>query len=206
MSFTDNVHIVLWDFDGVIMDSNSIRSHGFEYVLDGYPINEVRQLLKFHHENGGLSRYVKFRYFFEEIRNEHLSEGQLADLCSEFSKIMLEKLIDKNLLIKETVDFIQNNYSRYKMHVVSGSDEQELKIICQQLHLDRYFKSIHGSPVPKKELVRDLMKKYPKERLNTVLVGDSINDYEAAKENNLRFYGYNNPSLKNLDHYIEKFS
>ncbi|WP_447643055.1 MULTISPECIES: HAD family hydrolase [Chitinophagaceae] len=206
MSFTDNVHIVLWDFDGVIMDSNSIRSHGFEYVLDGYPINEVRQLLKFHHENGGLSRYVKFRYFFEEIRNEHLSEGQLAGLCSEFSKIMLEKLIDKNLLIKETVDFIQNNYSRYKMHVVSGSDEQELKIICQQLHLDRYFKSIHGSPVPKKELVRDLMKRYPEERLNTVLVGDSINDYEAAKENNLRFYGYNNPSLKNLDHYIEKFS
>jgi phosphoglycolate phosphatase-like HAD superfamily hydrolase len=29
----------------------------------------------------------------------------------------------------------------------------------------------------------------------TILIGDSINDYEAAKVNNIDFYGYNNVSL-----------
>ncbi|MCH5322634.1 MAG: hypothetical protein J1E31_03515 [Helicobacter sp.] len=30
----------------------------------------------------------------------------------------------------------------------------------------------------------------------TILIGDSINDYEAANANHIDFYGYNNISLK----------
>jgi 2-hydroxy-3-keto-5-methylthiopentenyl-1-phosphate phosphatase len=40
----------------------------------------------------------------------------------------------------------------------------------------------------------------------TILIGDSINDYEAAKENNLVFYGFNNVTLQNVSkNYISKF-
>jgi phosphoglycolate phosphatase-like HAD superfamily hydrolase len=30
------------------------------------------------------------------------------------------------------------------------------------------------------------------------LIGDSINDYEAANKNNIFFYGFNNANLKSL--------
>ena len=49
------------------MDSNAVRDRGFKEVLNGYPENEVDALMTFHQDNGGLSRYVKFRYFFEVI-------------------------------------------------------------------------------------------------------------------------------------------
>jgi hypothetical protein len=32
----------------------------------------------------------------------------------------------------------------------------------------------------------------------TILIGDSINDYEAVNKNNLDFYGFNNPNLINI--------
>jgi phosphoglycolate phosphatase-like HAD superfamily hydrolase len=32
----------------------------------------------------------------------------------------------------------------------------------------------------------------------TILIGDSINDYEVSKINNIDFYGYNNLELENV--------
>ena len=43
-------------------------------------------------------------------------------------------------------------------------------------------------------------------RKETCLIGDSINDLEAAKLNEIEFYGYNNPSLVDKCEYIVSFS
>ena len=45
--------------------------------------------------------------------------------------------------------------------------------------------------------------KYKKEE--TILIGDSINDFEAAKNNYIKFYGYNNLDLKKTHNYIVSF-
>ena len=59
------VKTILWDFDGVILDSMKIRDWGFKEILKKFNKEDVKSLLKYHRENGGLSRYVKIRYFFE---------------------------------------------------------------------------------------------------------------------------------------------
>lgn len=198
--------VIFWDFDGVIMDSMSVRDHGFEKTLENYPKEEVEQLLEFHNLNGGLSRYVKFRYFFEKIRNEEVTEDQIQELASKFSSIMLDLLIDEKLLIIETIEFIKNNYQNYKFHIVSGSDGVELNKICKGLEIDKYFLSIHGSPTPKSKLVADLLEEHKYNNENCTLIGDSINDAEAAFDNQIEFYGFNNPSLfKKYENYIIKF-
>ena len=56
--------VILWDFDGVILDSDKIRVEGFKQSLKDYPSNQVQALLDYHHRNGGLSRYNKFKFFF----------------------------------------------------------------------------------------------------------------------------------------------
>lgn len=198
--------VILWDFDGVIMDSMPIRGKGFEEVLKEYPNEQVSQLMQFHEQNGGLSRYVKFRYFFEEIRKESITEAQVLGLAESFSKIMFQLLLDEKLLIADSVKFIKENYSDYEMHVVSGSDGKELRAICEGLKLAQYFKTINGSPTPKKELVASLIDHNKYNRDEIVLIGDSINDFEAAVENGISFVGYNNPTLGNKSGYINKFA
>lgn len=199
--------VILWDFDGVILDSMPIRTKGFEVVLQGYPKDQIDQLISYHLHNGGLSRYVKFRYFFEKIRNESITEETVAKLASDFSKIMLSLLINPALLINDSLSFIKQQTSQYKMHIVSGSDGNELRKICDGLNISKYFLSIMGSPTPKKELVKTLIAQQAYNKKEIIFIGDSINDLEAATFNQLDFAGYNNIALKkNGSFYIESFT
>lgn len=200
----EKYNVILWDFDGVIMDSMPIRDLGFIKTLAHFPKEQVDLLMIYHRLNGGLSRYVKFRYFFEEIRKEVISEEEILDYASQFSKVMLELLIDKDLLIQDSVSFIVENYKKYNFHVVSGSDGKELNFICEKLNLSQYFKSIQGSPTPKKMLVNGILKDYNYDISTVCLIGDSINDKQAAEFNNIGFFGYNNKELSS-DAYINNF-
>lgn len=192
------IQVILWDFDGVLLDSNSVRVHGFKTVLKDFPENQVAELLKFHNRNGGLSRYVKFRYFFESIRSEEITNREIQDYADIYSKIMRGLLCDENRLIPETLDYVRNHYNDLRMHIVSGSDQKELRELCVKLGINGYFKSIHGSPTPKETLVRNIIAKYNYDAATCVLIGDSINDYEAAMDNNLRFICYNNSEINHL--------
>ena len=198
--------VILWDFDGVIMDSMPIRSKGFELVLAQYPKEQVDELMAYHELNGGLSRYVKFRYFFEQIRKETITEVQVLELAAQFSEIMLSLLMDEKLLITDSVEFIKANWQNFQMHIVSGSDGKELRMINDELGLSKYFKTINGSPAPKKQLVAEVLTANHYDKNEVVLIGDSINDYDAATVNNISFTGYNNPELKRLsENYITQF-
>lgn len=190
--------IILWDFDGVLMNSNEVRDKGFLEVLKEFPKEQVTQLMEFHQTNGGLSRYVKFRYFFEEIREENITEEEVQGWADKFSEIMLNSLINKELLIEETINFVKGNYKNHSMHIVSGSDGNELNQICKGIGINHFFKSIQGSPTPKKQLVAELLKKHQYNLNQCVLIGDSINDYEAAKNNNIYFMAYNNKQIESL--------
>ena len=191
----DNFKVILWDFDGVLMNSNIVRDIGFEKVLADYPAEQVMALMKYHKANGGLSRYVKFRYFFEEVRKEEVSDEQVQALAKKFSIIMQEILFDESLLIKDSIQFVKENFSKFKMHIVSGSDGVELRSLCKYLEIDKYFITIEGSPIAKNQLVKQLLSTFNYSVDDCVLVGDSINDLEAARVNNISFAAYNNPAL-----------
>jgi phosphoglycolate phosphatase-like HAD superfamily hydrolase len=192
----NNIKTILWDFDGVIMDSNSLRDRGFEEVLKTFPKTEVDALMAFHRDNGGLSRYVKFRYFFEDIRGETITDAEVNIWAQKFSEIMMKLLINHDLLIEETLKFIKVNAKNYNMHIVSGSDQNELRQICKALDIATYFDSIHGSPTPKNDLVADLMAIHGYDTNTCLLIGDSKNDYEAAQVNGIHFMGYGNEKIK----------
>ena len=42
---------LIFDCDGVILDSNSIKSEAFRYSLKVYPTDAVDELMDFHHQN-----------------------------------------------------------------------------------------------------------------------------------------------------------
>lgn len=198
---------ILWDFDGVIMDSMPVRNRGFELVLKDYPKEQVQELMDFHLKNGGLSRYVKFRHFFEEIRKESITEHEIKSWSESFSKVMKSNLINSDLLIQDSLEFIKRVSNDYEMHIVSGSDGEELRFLCKENGISAYFDTINGSPTPKIELVKNIIEGKEYDLDSYILIGDSKNDYEAAQVNGISFAGYNNDKLKELSkNYIERFS
>ena len=201
-----NIKAITWDFDGVIILSDGVREKGFRQVLAEYSPDDVEKLLKFHRANGGLSRYVKIRYFFENIIKESIQEQRVQGIANRFSAIMRKELIDPMLLNPEWVQTIDHLASKYSHHIVSGSDGEELKYLCKGLGINHYFKSIYGSPSPKGDLIKKVMNEGCYGRDNMVMVGDSINDYDAAKETGIGFIGYRNKSLILLGPYLTELS
>lgn len=201
-----NKKVILWDFDGVILNSAEIREEGFVQVLSNYPTEKVELLLKYHKENGGLSRYDKFEYFFKHILKIKMDQEILDRLAIEFSIIMKKALTDKKLLIEEVNNFIHNEQNNFNMHIVSGSDENELKYLCEKLGILNNFNSVHGSPTPKNLIVKNLIERENYQKSKICLIGDSINDFNAAIANNIDFYAYNSPYLRNMGcNYINNF-
>lgn len=197
---------IIFDFDGVILDSMPIRTEGFKKIFEDYDNKKVEELISFHLINGGLSRFAKIKYFFEELLETSISEEEINFFADKYSKIMKENLINEKYLIRETVDFIKNN-NNIKMFIASGSEEKELRLINESLQLSKYFLGIFGSPKNKIDIVKSIIQDNKLNKNETILIGDSINDYDAAIKNDIRFFGYNNIKLKNIsDKYINTFT
>lgn len=197
---------ILWDFDGVIIDSMAIREYGFREIFKNFDKQSVDKLIQYHNNNGGLSRFHKIEYFFSNILKQNITQNEILQYADKFTTIMRQELINPKHLIIETVKFIKNNYKNYNFHIVSGSENNELNYLCRKLNLSQYFISIHGSPTLKNNLVLDLITNCKYNLNETILIGDSINDYEAAIANKIEFYGYNNKDLKNKAKiYIDNF-
>lgn len=201
------IKTILFDFDGVIIDSMSIRNQGFRIIAKEVTEDEsvINEFIKYHRYNAGLSRFVKIRYLYEKLLNKLISEVEINRLADEFSKLMKSKLVDKSILIKETVEFIKSIHKDFNLHIVSGSEENELNYLCLNLELSNYFKTIEGSPTHKNDLVKNILKKHNYDPKECILIGDSINDYEAASINKVDFYAYNNKNIKQYGNYIDSF-
>jgi phosphoglycolate phosphatase-like HAD superfamily hydrolase len=193
--FSDYKNII-WDFDGVIIDSSEIRVFAFREMLKNYPLDKVDKLIDFHKTNDGLSRYVKIDYFFSNIINQSIDNQKRTSLLKEFGMICSKKLDNKKLLIEDTLKFIVNNHSQKNFHIASGSDNDELKTLCLSLDLATFFNSINGSPEVKKNIVRRVILENNYIPEETCLIGDSINDYDAAVINKIQFFAFNNIKLK----------
>jgi len=198
---------IIFDFDGVILDSMAVRELGFRKIFAAYDEALVEELLQYHQENGGLSRYNKIAYFYNEILHEPITQTEIDTLATAFSEIMRVTLTDHRYLIAETVAFLQRNAAYYRLHIASGSDQNELRYLCEALGLTDYFLSIHGSPVHKNKLVEMILSEYEYTKEETILIGDSINDYTAAHVNGIDFYGYNNNALDSVSvHYLDTYT
>ncbi|MBD3808634.1 MAG: HAD family hydrolase [Epsilonproteobacteria bacterium] len=198
---------ILWDFDGVILDSMPIRDYGFRKIFENYSEELVEEFIKYHRINGGLSRFHKIKYFYNTFLTKEISEEQIQEYANKFTLIMKEQLANKKYLIQDSVEFIKSNHKNYNFHIVSGSEHHELNYLCEKLDLSEYFLSINGSPTPKNDLVKNILKTYAYDPETCILIGDSINDYDAAKKNNLFFAGFNNIELEQIsDLYLNSIS
>ena len=98
---------------------------------------------------------MKFEYFFEQIRRTY-SES-ILHLASAYSNAVKSLLINKDLLIEESISFILNKGKKYRMYIASGSDGKELNEVCQGLGIRAYFPN-HGSPEKKSAILNRFSK------------------------------------------------
>ena len=179
---------IIFDFDGVLVESNDIRFNGFRKLFKNFPQEQVEKLVTYAKANGGISRYKKIAYFFSEIRQEPISDESVNKWADQFSKLVEQEIVEAQS-VEGSLEFLEKYVDQLDFAIVSGSDQKELRRICRKRHIDHFFKSILGSPVEKKDNIAALLSNLNWQHDKSLYVGDSKNDLEAARANSLDFVG-----------------
>lgn len=178
---------ILFDCDGVLLDSNEVKSRAFFEAALPYGVDAARRFVEDHQARGGVSRYTKIRDFFSNIlgRKDRTEEEQTAMLARFAEAATRGQLTCPEASgVRDLLDALKEE--AHSMFVVSGSAENELREVLSARNLSTYFDGIFGSPKNKLEIISSLASA---ERLQTpaVFLGDSHADLEAAKAFNLHF-------------------
>ncbi len=176
---------IIFDCDGVLIDSNQLKTEAFRNILKSYPAEAVEAFIDHHRRNGGVSRYVKLQSFLTETigRDDHKEE--LEYLLEQFG-LESARLYQKAAITLGTLDALEHFKERLPMFVASGSDEEELRAALEKRGLSKYFQAIYGSPKPKHECVGLIFEQMEK-NTDGIMVGDAITDYKAAEALGLKF-------------------
>ena len=117
------IKAIIFDFDGVIIESSEIKTAAFRTLFATYP-DRLTEIIAHHQKNSGISRYKKFRYIYEEILGQALSVQKEAALGEEFSLIVLEKVLNAPYTAG-AIEFLQRNKDRCRDSGERGEVDQQ---------------------------------------------------------------------------------
>jgi phosphoglycolate phosphatase-like HAD superfamily hydrolase len=179
---------IIFDCDGVLFDSNSIKTSAFFSVTSSYGVQAASALLEYHVKNGGISRYEKFEYFLKVILPEYYRKystsvktvPSLNFLLETYSLEVFEQL--KCCDVTDKLSELRQFTSSSKWMIVSGSDQEELRKLIEYREIDQYFDAgIFGSPKNKFSIFNEQIGlgniQHP-----AVFLGDSKLDFEVSHE------------------------
>jgi phosphoglycolate phosphatase-like HAD superfamily hydrolase len=182
---------IILDFDGVILDANSQRKLNIKFVLDQNLNQELSTLTySYFSKNSGVSRNVKLNKFIKD-------KFVLKKVLKEYFELNLSTLPKCNL-VKGVKEFIIKYNNSKKIYILTGANEDEVKILVKNKNLNEYIFYMGGGPKSKIQHLKELQLEG-----ETVFFGDSRYDNFTASEYKFDFVfvsGYTNTKEENLEY------
>ena len=127
-----NYSHLFFDCDGVILNSNQIKTNAFYKLALNFGEFQAQKLVNYHLENGGISRYEKIKFFQKNIL-KNTNNSLYRELVDNYGSIVKEELLKAE--ISKGVFKIKQFFPNSKIAVVSGSDQNELRWLFQKKKL-----------------------------------------------------------------------
>lgn len=185
----DGLDAIIFDFDGVLVDSVDVKTRAFAALYAGHGDEIVEQVVDYHLHHGGVSRYDKFRYFQTEILGgAPLRDHEVADLAAAFSTLVVDKVVAAPM-VAGARQFLDTCKGELPLFVVSATPTPELDHILRRRNLLAYFSGTWGSPRSKTQNIATLICEHDLRADRCVMIGDAVADYEGAAANGVHFLG-----------------
>jgi HAD superfamily hydrolase (TIGR01549 family) len=146
-------------------------------------------VVRYHLENGGVDRYEKFKYFYENFLDKRITQNEMDRLSKQFSTLVVKKVIDSPFIPGALNTLKELKINNIPSFIVSGTPDIEIKTIIKEKNLAGFFQEVHGSPRKKWEISSLILKTNSFNPERSLFVGDALSDYEASRYNNIHFLG-----------------
>lgn len=176
---------IIFDFDGVILESVDVKGWAFAEIFKEYP-EQSKKILDYHYANGGVPRFDKFRYIYREILRQPLSKEEHQKLCDRFAALVFDRVWNVDF-VPGAREFLEKNKGRFSFFVVSGAPDEEIKKIIEARGLKQIFTGVFGSSRNKSDWTQKILKEHDFKVHEVLWVGDALSDWDAAWENGIPF-------------------
>ncbi len=183
---------LIFDFDGVVIDSENYKIAAFKSIFDAYP-KHIKEIDYYNRKNRGITRFKKFEYIFENILRLPYNPKTETELATRYSQ-ELAKNIDKVPLIKGVRKFLQNQ--KMLMFIASSAPENEIDRIVRLNYIKRYFKKIFAHPISKPQAIKRILKEERLKPFEACFFGDAPIDLESANNVGVDFIARTEASSK----------
>lgn len=175
----DSYRTLIFDCDGVVLDSNWVKTEAFRAAALPYGAEAADHLVRWHMANGGISRYKKFSYFLENIVPRGQPGPGFEKLLERYGMEVRKGLASCS--VASGLEELRQKTQYKNWLIVSGGDQAELRSIFRQRELDGLFDSgIFGSPDTKDKILERELRNCTI-RQPALFIGDSTYDFYAAR-------------------------
>lgn len=174
---------VVLDLDGVIVKSNLVKHHAMLSLFSA-PAAELEKISAYILANGGVQRDRKITHILRKILGIEPTKAVVAHYLSKYSE-KLESLLCVAPLVEGVEEFLAGG--AYTFYVSSSAPEIEVQAQLARANLAGFFAKVYGADTPKASALRQISSLHPDRTV--IFFGDSIGDWEAAKEANVAFVG-----------------
>jgi phosphoglycolate phosphatase len=189
--------IMVFDFDGVIIDSTEVKVDEYRSLFSQFTNNEatLNQIINIYRNSAGIPRETTLKKVFKEFLYKTLSDQEVENLSLDYSKRIFQRL-DAIEPLKGFLEYL-TIHKKINKHIISGAPNSDVSYLIKKLNITKHFKSIKGGPLNKKNEITNIRKLAKVKAKDIVYFGDQNNDYIAAKSAGVGFIGINAGS--NLD-------
>ena len=177
--------LIFWDFDGVIKDSVDVKTRAFVHLFAPYGQHVAEQVRAHHEAHGGMPRFEKIPVYLR-LAGEEPTDALVVELCERFGDLVRRRVIDSPW-VPGVEEYLRRNPDQQVFVLVSATPEDDLKQILEALDLRACFKDVFGAPTSKKEAIRLTLRRYHICPEDSLMIGDAIEDMDAAYANDLAF-------------------
>ena len=179
--------VIIFDFDGVIVESVGIKDQAFAMLFQDHP-QHLEEIITYHLSHNATIRFEKFRYITENILQQKYTEARAQELQKKYSQFVLTRIIQCPL-VKGAEDFLTHFSQVMPLFLASVNPAQEIEEILNKRNLKKFFKKIYAHPWLKKDAILEILRDEDKSQNEAVFIGDSLEDYHAAREAGVFFIG-----------------
>ncbi len=183
---------IFFDFDGVILESASIKTDAFVEMFQHLP--QVDAIVEFHMNHMGVSRFKKFEWIYRNILNKDITQAELDQLGEQFSEIVFRKILEAPY-VTGALTLLEKAKGSCLTFIASGTPQEELERIVTLRNLSSYFTEVCGTPRTKSEIVVEMVSRYKLNASQCWFIGDANTDYDAAVSNNMKFIARLTPEM-----------
>jgi beta-phosphoglucomutase-like phosphatase (HAD superfamily) len=179
--------VVIFDFDGVIVESPEIKDRAFREVFAAWPAHQDA-IMAYHLAHNTTSRYIKFEYILREILRVEPTPAALADVAERFNDYTFRG-ISTCPEVPGAEACLRELYGRVPLYLASATPTADLRRITDARKLTRYFADLYGAPQPKPEMFAAIQARERVAKAAMVFIGDSLSDLAAARAFGMDFLG-----------------